>query len=168
MCVSKQFGRWVISSVSLEAPLLDYHNNQFRSGDGPKCRDYVISLGVVKPLLNFINPSIPLTFLRNVTWVIVNLCRNKDPPPPTDTIQEILPALGVLIHHTDSNILVDTVWALSYLTDSGNDQIQMVIDSGVVGSLVPLLVHSEVKVQVGVQLFNAHVVALLCRSENRV
>ncbi|ELT97738.1 hypothetical protein CAPTEDRAFT_180032 [Capitella teleta] len=116
-------------------------------GDGPKCRDYVISLGVVKPLLNFINPSIPLTFLRNVTWVIVNLCRNKDPPPPTDTIQEILPALGVLIHHTDSNILVDTVWALSYLTDSGNDQIQMVIDSGVVGSLVPLLVHSEVKVQ---------------------
>nr|XP_019956150.1 PREDICTED: importin subunit alpha-4 [Paralichthys olivaceus] len=116
-------------------------------GDGPHCRDYVISLGVVKPLLSFINPSIPITFLRNVTWVIVNLCRNKDPPPPMETVQEILPALCVLIYHTDINILVDTVWALSYLTDGGNEQIQMVIDSGVVPYLVPLLSHQEVKVQ---------------------
>ncbi|XP_077864254.1 importin subunit alpha-3-like [Saccoglossus kowalevskii] len=116
-------------------------------GDGPQCRDYVIGLGVVKPLLSFINPNIRLSFLRNVTWVIVNLCRNKDPPPPVETIQEILPALCMLIHHTDTNILVDTVWALSYLTDGGNEQIQMVIDSGVVPYLVPLLSHQEVKVQ---------------------
>ncbi|MGH0161304.1 UNVERIFIED_CONTAM: hypothetical protein FKN15_049084 [Acipenser sinensis] len=103
-----------------------------QSSDGPQCRDYVIGLGVVKPLLSFISPSIPITFLRNVTWVMVNLCRHKDPPPPMETIQEIL---------------VDTVWALSYLTDAGNEQIQMVIDSGIVPHLVPLLSHQEVKVQ---------------------
>ncbi|CAI9737016.1 importin subunit alpha-4-like [Octopus vulgaris] len=116
-------------------------------GDGPQCRDYVISLGAVSPLLSFISPSIPLPFLRNVAWVIVNLCRNKEPPPPPETINEILPALCNLIHHVDINILVDTVWALSYLTDGGNEQIQMVIDSGVVPFLVPLLSHPEVKVQ---------------------
>ncbi|MEQ2231559.1 hypothetical protein ILYODFUR_001734 [Ilyodon furcidens] len=60
---------------------------------------------------------------------------------------KILPALCVLIHHTDVSILVDTVWALSYLTDAGNEQIQMVIDSGIVPHLVPLLSHHEVKVQ---------------------
>lgn len=59
------------------------------SGDGPQCRDYVISLGVVNPLLSFISPSIPITFLRNVTWVMVNLCRHKDPPPPMETILEV-------------------------------------------------------------------------------
>nr|CAD7262466.1 unnamed protein product [Timema shepardi] len=116
-------------------------------GDGPQLRDYVINLGVVHPLLTFIKPEIPISFLRNVTWVIVNLCRNKDPPPPVQTIREILPALNLLIHHQDINILVDTVWALSYLTDGGNEQIQMVIDSGVVPKLIPLLSHKEVKVQ---------------------
>lgn len=116
-------------------------------GDGPEFRDHVIRLGVVPPLLSFVKPDIPLSFLRNVTWVIVNLCRNKDPPPPVETIKELLPALGMLILHTDINILVDTVWALSYLTDGGNEQIQMVIDSGIVPQLVPLLSHKEVKVQ---------------------
>ncbi|OAD52483.1 Importin subunit alpha-3, partial [Eufriesea mexicana] len=116
-------------------------------GDGAASRDHVIKLGVIPPLLTFINPDIPITFLRNVTWVIVNLCRSKEPPPPPSTIREILPALNVLIHHTDINILVDTIWALSYLTDGGNEQIQLVIDSGVVPRLIPLLSHKEVKVQ---------------------
>ncbi|XP_045610372.1 importin subunit alpha-3 isoform X3 [Procambarus clarkii] len=116
-------------------------------GDGPQLRDYVISLGVVQPLLSFINPEIPIGFLRNVTWVVVNLCRNKEPPPPQQTIKEILPALNILIHHQDTSILVDTVWALSYLTDGGNVNIQLVIDSGVVPKLIPLLSHKEVKVQ---------------------
>ena len=62
-------------------------------------------------------------------------------PASPQTIKEILPALSMLIHHSDINILVDTVWALSYLTDGGNEQIQMVIDSGVAPYLVPLLSH---------------------------
>ncbi|XP_074658026.1 importin subunit alpha-4-like [Tubulanus polymorphus] len=116
-------------------------------GDGPCLRDYVIQHNAVDPLLRFIDADIPISFLRNVTWVIVNLCRNKDPPPPMQTISEILPALKRLIHHSDTSILVDTVWALSYLTDGGNDQIQKVIDSEIVVFLVPLLSHQEVKVQ---------------------
>uniref|UniRef100_A0A914H1U1 Importin subunit alpha n=1 Tax=Globodera rostochiensis TaxID=31243 RepID=A0A914H1U1_GLORO len=116
-------------------------------GDGPHFRDYCIELGIVQPLLKFVAPDIPLNFLRNVTWVMVNLCRSKDPPPNRQIVQMLLPMLAVLIHHQDTSILVDTVWALSYLTDGGNDQIQLVIDSAVVQYLVPLLGHPEVKVQ---------------------
>uniref|UniRef100_A0A3B5MY45 Karyopherin subunit alpha 3 n=1 Tax=Xiphophorus couchianus TaxID=32473 RepID=A0A3B5MY45_9TELE len=120
-------------------------------GDGPQCRDYVISLGVVKPLLSFINPSIPITFLRNVTWVIVNLCRNKDPPPPMETVQEILPALCVLIYHTDINILVDTVWEavwfLSNITAGNQQQVQAVIEAG----LIPMIIHQLAKGDFGTQ-----------------
>ncbi|XP_048455094.1 importin subunit alpha-3-like [Rhincodon typus] len=115
--------------------------------DGSKCRDYVISLGIIKPLLSFVSASVPVTFLRTVTWVIVNLCRQKDPPLPKATVQEILPALCVLAHHNDIHILIDTVLALSYITDAEDEQIQMVIDSGIVPSLVPLFSHPEVNIQ---------------------
>ena len=81
----------------------------FLSGDGPQCRDYVIQLGVVDPLLKFISDDIPMTFLRNVTWVIVNLCRNKAPPPPIETVQRLLPALCTLINHTDTNVSTTTL-----------------------------------------------------------
>lgn len=108
-------------------------------GDGPHLRDYVIKHGFVRPLLTLIKPDIIISFLRIITSVIVNLCRHTTPAPPNDTVLELLPALTVLIHQTDENILLNTVWAFTYLTYGANNQIQMVIDSGVVPKLVSLL-----------------------------
>ena len=116
-------------------------------GDGPTLRDYVIQLGFAEPLLCFIKPEIQTSFLRTIVWAVKNLC-SKDPLPPVATISSLLSSLRVLVHHPDTNVLIDTVRALAYLTDGGNDIIQMVIDSGVVPFLVSLLAHEEVEVQI--------------------
>ena len=73
-------------------------------GDGPRLRDSAVELGVIKPLVEFIEKDIPVTFLRNVTWVIVNLCRHKDPPLALAAVQQILPALKYLIGYTDITV----------------------------------------------------------------
>ena len=56
----------------------------------------------------------------------------------------MLPALAHLINHEDREVVSDTCWALSYLTDSSTERIQAVIDSDVVPRLVQLLGSTEI------------------------
>lgn len=116
------------------------------AGDGTELRDYVVSNGILKPLLALVQPNKSMAFLRNVTWTISNLCRNKKPSPPTEVITGCLPALKELMNSTDTEIQADACWALSYLTDGSNDQIQLVVDAGVVAGLVVRLATGEIQV----------------------
>lgn len=79
-------------------------------GDGPQCWKYIISLRFVKFLLSLINLSTPVSLLRIIAWVMVNLSHHKNPLAPVETIQEILPVLCFLIHHTEADILVGVLW----------------------------------------------------------
>jgi hypothetical protein len=116
------------------------------TGDGPDCRDYVIKCGIIQPLLYLINDATPTSLLQNVTWTISNLCRNKNPPPPFESVVVTLPSLVMLIEHSGLVVQIDACWALSFLADGNTRQIQAVIDSGVVSKLVPLLGLTENKI----------------------
>jgi len=116
------------------------------AGDGPDYRDLVISSGCVRPLLNLITPTIQVAFLRNVTWTLSNLCRNKNPPPDLSKILDILPVLAKLITNDDEEVIADACWALSYLTDGENEKIATVLQTGVVPHLVALLGHANTSI----------------------
>lgn len=116
------------------------------AGDGPNTRDQVLNYNTVAELLALINPNIEITFLRNIVWSLSNLCRNKNPPPCFDKVKPCLNAFSQLLHYADTDVLADTCWALSYMTDGSNDKIQAVVDSGVVDRLVELLASSDCKV----------------------
>ncbi|XP_004527197.1 importin subunit alpha [Ceratitis capitata] len=109
------------------------------AGDGAAARDIVIHNNVVDGLLGLINQATPLSFLRNIVWLMSNLCRNKNPSPPFDEIKRLLPIISQLLLGSDDQVLADACWALSYVTDDENVKIQAVVDTGAVERLVALL-----------------------------
>ena len=78
------------------------------------------------------------SLLRNLVWTISNLCRGK-PRPAWDQVSEALSLLRETVHLEDEEVLVDTCWALSYLSDGDNNNIEAVLDAGVMPRVISLL-----------------------------
>merc|ERR1719419_984019 len=115
------------------------------AGDSTECRNMVLEAGILEPLLQLCSQDSKLTLLRNATWTLSNLCRGK-PQVPFAAIKNALPILSKLLYNSDDEVLTDTCWALSYISDDTgpqNEKITAVIMSGAIPRLTELLGHDS-------------------------
>lgn len=107
------------------------------AGDSPAFRDMVLRAGIVPPLLRYLVPEAKKTFIRNATWTISNLCRGK--MSILSVHRELIPLLAKLIDSRDEEVLRDSLWALSYLTNGEKDSKRCFLNTGTMVRLVELL-----------------------------
>ncbi|CAH8390445.1 unnamed protein product [Eruca vesicaria subsp. sativa] len=110
------------------------------AGESPQYRDYVLECGAMMPLLSQLNEHSTLSMITNATWTLSNFCRGK-PKPAFEHVSPALPALERLVHSNDDEVLADACWSLSFMSDGREEQIQSVVEAGVVPRLVELLMH---------------------------
>uniref|UniRef100_A0A2K5RIP5 IBB domain-containing protein n=1 Tax=Cebus imitator TaxID=2715852 RepID=A0A2K5RIP5_CEBIM len=97
------------------------------AGDSSACRDYILNCSIIRR-----------TTTWNAAWALSNLCQGKNTPPEFAKVSPCLPVLSPLLFSSDSNLLAEVCWALSYLSDGPNEKIQ--------ARLVELLMHDDYQV----------------------
>jgi importin subunit alpha-6/7 len=109
------------------------------AGDTTEYRDLLLYHGIVEPLMLNITQPANMSLLNNVIWTVSNLCRGK-PTPDMMYLAPLLAPLGeVLFRPVSMDVLVDAVWALSYLSDGPNHRIEQVMRTGITSKLIEFL-----------------------------
>ena len=131
----------------LESPDEDVHEQAVWglgniAGDSVRTRNLVIAADVIPPLLRCFAPHSKDSFIRIAVWTIKNLCRGEPPPAPA-VVAPLLPMLSALITSTDSEVLAESLWALSYLSDGDEQRLQAVLEAVAISRVVALLDHKS-------------------------
>nr|CAH8842958.1 unnamed protein product [Trichobilharzia regenti] len=118
------------------------------AGDGAVLRDLTIKCGVLDPVIKLLDRTWNLPgVVSNITWMLSNLCRYRNPPPAREVLKTLLPVFTRLLHYEGNNdVIGDSAWALSYSSDAVNDFIDDIIESGCVPRLLRLLASASVKI----------------------
>jgi importin subunit alpha-1 len=112
-------------------------------------RDLVINAGAIEPISEILDKAHPgSSFVRNASWTLSNLCRGR-PAPNFEMVERAIPSLcKVLIENDVDDILIDVCWAMSYLSDGGEDRIPVILQTNVLPRLVQLLSHRNIAISV--------------------
>ena len=109
------------------------------AGDSPALRDIVLSSGAMQPLLqNIVQPDNNSLF-ANCVWACSNFCRGKNPVPSLSQVAPAVPVLAQILKGTNDDAKTDALWALSYVSDGNDDNIQTVLDTGIISTIIELL-----------------------------
>jgi len=109
------------------------------AGDSAKLRDLCLQAGAMDAFLGcLVQYENRTEMLKHTTWGVSNLCRGK-PKPHIEYVSKALPFLCRLLQCSEPDVLTDSLWALSYIADGEEQQIDLLLQSGAVGTVVQAL-----------------------------
>jgi hypothetical protein len=96
------------------------------------------ALGNLVQLLARSKVTETLNLRRNVVWTISECCRAQ-PPPPLSLAAAAVPLLVETVRNADVDVAIDSMWALTYVSQCGVEYISVVIENGALSAIMPHL-----------------------------
>lgn len=115
------------------------------AGENPDTRNLVLEAGIldaVEPLFNKLD-ELNVEFVRTLAWLHSNLCRHKSPAVELNVLRVIASRLRKCLVHNDATVRQDSCWALGYLTDGSDDQVNVALETDCFQPAVELLKSSK-------------------------
>ncbi|KAI4293013.1 importin subunit alpha-6/7 [Pancytospora philotis] len=103
------------------------------AGDCEKIRDKIIDGGAlfrIVPLIErYTIMKDQIRVLRNLTWLMANLCRGRSPAPSAQVLEIVENVVEKLIMLDDSDVVSDCFWSISYIVDMSPELTETVLAS---------------------------------------
>ncbi|AFM99438.1 putative armadillo/beta-catenin-like repeat domain-containing protein [Encephalitozoon hellem] len=113
------------------------------AGDSEGMRDIILETGALDTVLGLLlklhESAIHIKIVRNLTWLLSNLNRGRNPPPNEQDMRKSLEVLFKLINIRDPEVVSDAYWALSYIVDVSIQCSDAVLSSGTMSRTYSLL-----------------------------
>ncbi|KAJ5074330.1 importin subunit alpha-4 [Anaeramoeba ignava] len=115
------------------------------AGDNINNRDQILNKGIIDYIIDLIKRAKNIEVIRNCTWCYANLCRGK-PNPNFEIVMPMLPIIAPFITCNSEEVIADICWAISYLTDATQKEIQTILDLDIHQHFIPLLLNPNPKI----------------------
>eukprot|EP01016_Furgasonia_blochmanni_P009265 TRINITY_DN13835_c0_g1_i4.p1 TRINITY_DN13835_c0_g1~~TRINITY_DN13835_c0_g1_i4.p1 ORF type:complete len:531 (-),score=92.78 TRINITY_DN13835_c0_g1_i4:61-1593(-) len=113
------------------------------TGDVHDIRMKVLECGIVPQLIRILKNEKTPNLLRVCSWMISNLVRGK-PYPPYEKVAELIPFVVSMLGSDDDDTVSEATWALSFLADGPDSQIEEILSfDGVVERICELMHHQS-------------------------
>jgi len=113
------------------------------AGDSEGMRDTILETGALSLILNLLlklyENTTHIKIVRNLTWLLSNLNRGRNPSPKNENMNASLEILFKLIEIRDPEVVSDAFWALSYIVDVSMECSDIVLGSNVMSRTYSLL-----------------------------
>merc|ERR1712137_187824 len=109
------------------------------AGTSSAIRDAIIQTDILPRLLQLLNNQQQDSFVGNACFTIRILCGGTAPVPEHVKLTAMPRLLQILQDSTNTSTLVEIGWAISHLTDSSEQAVEIVSQSGALARMIQLL-----------------------------
>ena len=116
------------------------------TGDSSSYSEQICQFGGIQKLIHIIKTCSADYLLKSAVWALGNLCKGEK-SPEFSIIKDAIPVFCELLNRPDEDLVKDSLWVLSSLTEYSEESGNIIISFNVLPRIVSLFSHHDTELQ---------------------